>query len=631
MEAQPRQTRILKFGTFEVDLEAGELRKSGMRLKLAGRSFQILQFLLEHPQEIVTREQLQTHIWPPGTFVDYDLALKKAINRIREVLGDSADNPRYIETVPRRGYRFIAPLSVNGDAAVRASLTADPGLDATRGSGRTLRVGIALGAGVAMVLVAMLALIPSESWRPSAKAVAPQIHSLAVLPLQNLSADPAQEYFSDGMTDALITDLAQIDSLRVISRTSSMQYKQTKKPLSEIARELNVDGIVEGTVQRSGERVRITAQLIYGPSDKHLWANSYERETRDIFAIERDITDEIARQIRARVTTPAQAAVVQPRPVNLGALEAYLQGNYYLNKGNGDEGMRKAEQYFQHAIDADPAYAPAYVGMAYSHYLLLRSTTDDRAMRRASAERAVALDPSYAAARRALGTMKYADWDWTGAEQEFRRAIALNPNDAQAHAELCQILDVTERHDESLSECQTAQQLDPDYDHLSLTMEARGQYDQAIELLQRSIEHHPQDAFLRYFLYREYGLKGMHKESIYQLEQSLTLIGLPEIALRVHSAYTAAGYRAALQEYARQLEQLHANGYVFMPRLVAEVYTQLGNYDRAFYWLEQGYQQRNRIGGYGGLDVITIEHDLDPLHSDPRWANLVRRVGLQSS
>jgi TolB-like protein len=345
-----------------VDLEAGELRKSGVRQKLSGQPLQVLQFLLEHPQGIVTREQLQRYVWPNGTVVDYDLALKKAVVRIREVLGDSADSPRFIETIPRRGYRFIAPLNGHLKAG---GVTGPPveGSPVTSLRPRfSFRVGLMIGLGAAVLLAAILALVPSDSWRrPFGKPSPPQIRSLAVLPLQNLSGDSSQEYFSEGITDALITDLAQIESLKVISRTSTMQYKETRKSLPDIARELNVDAIVEGTVQRSGDRVRITAQLIRGPSDKHLWAKSYERDMRDVFTLEREVTDDIANQVRAQIAAQGQPAPAQPRPLNLNALDAYLQGQYHLNNNNNDlamgardEELRKAAELFQHAIDADP-------------------------------------------------------------------------------------------------------------------------------------------------------------------------------------------------------------------------------------------------------------------------------------
>jgi TolB-like protein/DNA-binding winged helix-turn-helix (wHTH) protein len=270
----------IRFGVFELDTESGELRKQGVKVRLQEQPFQILQVLLEHPGKIVTREELQRRIWPSDTFVDFDTGLYNAIKRLREALGDSADTPRFIETLSRRGYRFIAAVGGNGDALAQV-----PTLEAPKPArSRNLQLGIVLGLGAAILLGAVLGVTVSDFWRHRlGKSATPQIRSIAVLPLQNLSRDPEQEYFSDGMTDALITDLAQIGSLKVISRTSSMQYKETKKSLPEIARDLNVDGIVEGTVQRSGDRVRITAQLIHGVSDKHVWANSYERRDRSMF------------------------------------------------------------------------------------------------------------------------------------------------------------------------------------------------------------------------------------------------------------------------------------------------------------------------------------------------------------
>jgi len=303
-------SRVLKFAAFEVDLEAGELRKSGMRQQLAAQAFEVLRVLLEHPQEVVTREELRQRIWAKDTVVNYDLALRKAITRLREVLGDSAQSPLFIETIPRRGYRFIAPLRrLSGSVAL-------PGLRPAEGQwwfSPSLRAGLVLGLGASFTALALMGLLGRFAPQRPGGTATPRIRSLAVLPLQNLSGDPAQEYFSDGMTDALITDLAQMGSLRVISRTSAMQYKQTRKSLPEIARELNVDGIVEGTVQRYGDRVRITVQLIVAPSDEHLWVSSYDRKVADVLAIETEVAADATHHVQARLTTQHQTPSAQPR------------------------------------------------------------------------------------------------------------------------------------------------------------------------------------------------------------------------------------------------------------------------------------------------------------------------------
>src|SRR5271166_1198233 len=347
---------VFRFGVFEVDLREGELRKSGLRVKLQEQPFQLLVTLLERPGEMVSREELQRRLWPADTFVDFDHSLNNAIKKLREALGDQAENPRFIETLHRRGYRFIAPMDGNGTSAASASVEsalikkagAEP--RPTRGS----RVGIALGLGAFAAILLLLVLGSNKFWsRPSATSTSLQIRSLAVLPLQNLSADPAQDYFSDGITEALITDLAQIGSLKVISRTSSMQYKQTHKPLPEIARELNVDGIVEGTVQRSGQRVRITTQLIHGASDKHVWAETYEGDVRDVLALESRVARSVSAAIEIQLTPVQKSRLADSPPIDQEAYDLYLKGRYFWNKRDR-EGLTTALKYFQQAAEKQP-------------------------------------------------------------------------------------------------------------------------------------------------------------------------------------------------------------------------------------------------------------------------------------
>src|SRR6202045_1868539 len=406
-----------RFGGFEVDLRIGEVPKHGFKIKPQYQPFHVLQILLEHPGELVAREELQRQIWPADTFVDFEKGLNNAIKRLRDALGDSAEQPRFIETHSRRGYRFIGSITA-GNGAGRTEERSPTGRISVPLPSRPLYRRLAIGVVLFLAFVATVFGfdVGGVRHRWSMRASSPVIHSLAVLPLANLSNDPNQEYFSDGMTDALITDLAQIASLKVISRTSTMQYKQTKKTLPEIAHELGVDGIVEGTVQRSGDSVRITAQLIYGPADKHLWANSYERDMRDVFALQRDVAEDVAKQVQARLMTRKQAlpSPAVPRLVDPEVLDAYIQGNYHLNgrgRGGGDEEEKKALAYFQHAIDLDPNFASAYIGVAQAHASLSRVEPEDLVIWRRAAEKAVELDPSSSDAILTVGETKDQAWD----------------------------------------------------------------------------------------------------------------------------------------------------------------------------------------------------------------------------
>jgi TolB-like protein/DNA-binding winged helix-turn-helix (wHTH) protein/Tfp pilus assembly protein PilF len=626
----------LCFSDFEVDLRSGELRKHGIRIKLQVQPFHVLQILLEHPGEVVTREELQKRIWPADTFVDFDQGLNNAVKKLREALGDDAEKPRFIETLSKRGYRFIVAVH-NGaanctleDTSARGTV---PEMSAPVVRKKRFAWGYLLGAALAVTLGVVLGLNTEGTRnRLLGKSAGPRIQSLAVLPLQNLTADPAQEYFSDGMTDALITDLAQIGSVKVISRTSSMQYKQTKKSLPEIARELNVEGIVEGTVQHSGDRVRITVQLLHGPSDRHIWAKSYERDMRDVFALERDVTEDITRQVQAQLATPGQRPLPQPRPVDPKVLEAYLQGNYHLSRygeGSGQEEQKKAAGYFQQAIDADPNFAPAYVGLASAHKELLRGSSEDIAIRKKSLERALELDPNDSEARAWLGFLKWQPFlDWQGAEAEFRRATFLSPNNAEAHHLLGLLLVTLGRVSEGLQECQIAQQLDPNHNQRSLALYLARDYDAAIEALRTTLQRDSNNGGLRCFLSQNYTMKGMQDEAVQELAQCYSLFGETKAADHIRNAYAVAGYAGAMRQWAKELENLQATKHVFVPGNLAAAYAILGDKDRAFYWLEQAYEHREMVSIDGGVYFLPADPTYDPLRSDPRFKELLRRIGL---
>ena len=623
----------IRFGVFELDPETGELRKQGLKVRLQEQPFQILKILLEHPGKVVTREELRQQIWPSDTFVDFNQGLYNATKKLREALGDSADTPRYIETLSRRGYRFIGAVSGNGSTArTAAEVPQEAATTESHKPRHNSRIGIVVGTGGVVLLVVVLGLVPS-GWRHRLlyKAAAPEIRSIAVLPLQNLSGDPAQEYFSDGMTDALITDLAQIGSLKVISRTSSMQYKGVgKKSLPEIARDLNVDGIVEGTVQRSGDRVRITAQLIHGLSDKHLWANSYERELRDAFALERDIADDIAQQVQARLETRSERGPTRPRPVDPKVLDAYVRGSYYLNgrgRGAGDEEQKKAREYFQQAIDLDPNFAPAYIGLADAHDVLSWPEPEDLVIIRRLAEKAVELDPTSSDARLELGQAKWEAWDWSGAEEDFRRALALNPNNINAHDMLGSVLDVTGRLDEGWKESQIAQELDPKHDHLAESLYQRGQFDQAIEIRQRVAIRDPIDGYNHYALAMNYAHRQMFKEFTREMGKATTLYGLPEVASRLQHAYDQSGGEGVVREWAKELEHLAATRVLYLPGALAQLYAALGDKNRAFYWLEE-YRQHHDVATADATIFFKTDPWFASIRSDPRFGDFLRRVGL---
>jgi TolB-like protein/DNA-binding winged helix-turn-helix (wHTH) protein/cytochrome c-type biogenesis protein CcmH/NrfG len=627
--------RAIRFALFEVDLGARELRKQGVRIKLQEQPFQILHLLLERPGQVVSREELRQRIWPADTFVDFDHGLYSAIKKLREALGDSAENPRFIETLSKRGYRFIAPVDGNGTGGAwpvpEPGLLEKAGTEARPWYRRNLIPLLAIFA-VAAILVGVLVGGNTDKFRQwfLGASTPPPMRSLAVLPLQNLSGDTGQGYFTDGMTDALITDLSQIGSLKIISRTSSMQYKETKKSLPQIARELNVDGVIEGTVQRSGDHVRITAQLIQGPTDKNLWAKSYERDTRDIFMLEREVARDIAHEVQARIATQNQAPLTQLRPVNPKALDAYLQGNYHLRKGQmrvQDKELRTAEEYFQQAIDAAPDFALAYAGLAEAHHNLFWRSSEDFTLMKGAAEKAVALDPTSSQARVELAITKSEDWDWSGAEEEFRRAIALNPNNAIAHDQLAGCLDAMGRLEEGWQEHELAQELDPNQDHLSWALYWQREYDRSIELLQKTLESRPQDAIMRWFLALDYEQKGMYKEWVRELGETFTLMGFPESAGRIQHAFAASGYQGALRQEARELEHWAASKQAYVPGVLADVYTSLGDKDRAFYWLGQGVNH-HQMAVTDILDWLKVDPQLAPLRSDPRFNDLLRRAGL---
>ena len=632
--------KAVRFGPFEADLRAGELRKHGVKLKLVGQPFEVLAMLLESPGQLVTREELRTRLWPTDTFVDFDHGLNAAVNKLRDALSESAEKPTYVETLPRRGYRFISAVELPDSLGLKlavpempASLESPVVVAETQIPSRYGRRRVFM---TALVLVVILAVVfgfdpGGVRHRLVGQPSVPRIQSIAVLPLENLSKDPEQEYFADGMTDELITNLAQISALRVISRTSAMQYKGTKKSLSEIARELRVDAVVEGTVMHSGDRVRITAQLIEASTDHHLWAASYDRDLQNVLSMQEEVTRAIVSEVRVKLTAQEQARLASMHPINPEAFQLWLKGRYYWYKLN-PEGLQKAIEYFQQALEKDPAYAPAYAGLADSYNLLaffnVFPPREVMPKAKAAAVKALELDDNLAEAQVSLGWAGFTyDLDWPAAGKHFERAIVLNPAYPLAHSYYSLYLGALGRPEEGLTEAKRALDLDPvspainHYVVVQLYLARR--FDEAIEQCRKTLELDPSFTPVHGTLAEVYSAKGMYREALAEYEEYSALSGgSPRSTAFVGYAHARLGQRS---QAFRVLEQLRAaSKQKYVPALsFAIVYVGLGEKEQAFLWLEKAYDERTN-----SLAYLKVQATWDPLRSDPRFADLVRRIGL---
>jgi len=630
----------LHFGVFELDLRSGELRKHGLRIRLQEQPFQVLAMLLEQPGEVVTREDLQKKLWPADTFVDFDHGLNKAINKLREALGDSAESPRFVETVARRGYRFLAEVKIADSASARASgLATQPQrpedartlLQSSRNSAAPKRHLPALAWKIS-VFVLLLLTASLAAWRLHFwNSPSPGIRSLAVLPLESLSNDPSQDFFADGMTDELISDLGQISALRVISRTSVMAYKHTRKPLRQIARELNVDAVIEGTVLRSGDQVRITAQLIDASADKHLWSQSYEGELRDTLALQSKVARAIADQIQINLNPREQAALKSAKVVNPQAYVSYLKGRYFWNKRSA-ESLKVALAYFNQAIDEDPAYAQAYSGLSDTYALLgdwqyaVMTPKEALPKAKAAAIKALELDNALGEAHNSLAfCLDGFDWNFDSAGKEFLRAIELNPGYATAHHWYAWHLALLHRYDEALEEMRKAESLDP----LSLVINAdlaellalAHSYDESIQQSRKTIEMDPNFGLAHNHLGQAYLQKHMYSEAIAELEKAVQLSGGgPTCMANLARADAASGKRSEAERLLTDLKKRSSPGYSHGSE-IAVIYASLGDPDQAMNWLEKGFEERFNPG-------VLLRPGFDPLRSDPRFQDLTRRIGL---
>jgi TolB-like protein/DNA-binding winged helix-turn-helix (wHTH) protein/Tfp pilus assembly protein PilF len=736
--AEQTQKPVVRFGVFEASLLSGELRKHGLLIRVPGQPFKILAIFLERPGEVITRDELRRSLWPAETFVDFEHSLNSAIKKLRESLGDSAENPRYIETLPRVGYRFIAPVNAGdteaaapaiagnlvyefgpfrldprrrllltnnqpvplqptafetlltlvrnsdkvilkedlmkvvrpdtvveesnltenisalqralGDTAAgpryievrtisepEAIIAEDPvgAVSPASPAGEAPRRNRPVGSLVVAGAVAIALVFSWLAWRRfgPGPAQVPSRVMVAVLPFQNLSGDPEQEYFADGLTEEMITQLGRLqpERLGVIARTSVIAYKHSDKRLDQIGRELGVQYVLEGSFRRSADRLRITAQLIYVKDQTHLWAEEYDRWSKDLVGLQGEVAVAVAQQIQLQLTPRQKAELNRPRLIDPQTHEEYLRGRFFYNQRTA-EGMRKAIEHFHIAITRDPAYGEAYATLAHVYDALaaysFEAPNEVLPKANAAARKALALDDRADEAYVALGlvSLQY-DRNWAESERNFRRAIEVNPNEPITHhAYGSTYLAAVGRLDESLAELRKAHELDPLSPIITVAIGASLWYpyrkpDAAMEQFQKTFDIAPHFEAAHYFIARGYAWTDSYREALAELEKIESTDNVPAIGLRGY-IYAAQGRTQDALLVVNQLEQLSKRGYVD-PMFIANIYAGLGNRDSSFLWLERAYDEHSL-----GMMELKLSPAYAKIRSDSRFAGLVRRVGI---
>jgi TolB-like protein/DNA-binding winged helix-turn-helix (wHTH) protein/Flp pilus assembly protein TadD len=643
MASSAGASSVIRFGAFELDGANGELRKAGVSLKIHPQPLQVLLLLAQHAGQTVTREEIQRCLWGDNTFVDFERGINFCVNQIRATLGDDAEKPRYVETLPRRGYRFIAPIKMDISGTT-------PGLDEHVSEGpadqgfRPVAVPAEEAATLlhshtaaptrkhshflaALGLVVVIALAVGWQWRARQRVV--PIRSLAVLPFENLSGDAAQDYFADGMTEALITELGKISALRVISRQSMMQYKGTKKSAPEIASELKVDAVIEGSVQRVGDSARVSVQLIQAAPERHLWADSYDRQARDVLALHGEVARTVAKEIKVTLTPQEEVRLASARTVNPAANEAYFRGRYFLDRRSKAD-IDEALADLQKAVDLDPKFAPAYASLseAYLAVAFYDSTHQAELTAKAYAAtlKALELDDTLSAAHYTLGAHRARAWDWSGAEGEYRRAIELNPSNASAHTWYADLLVILGRISEADVETQRAEDLDPAslevYGAATAPLYYGRRFDQLIEHCQGWVKRNPNMEWnYHHCLGAIYVQVGRHEEAITELREALKSSTMFEhTATELAHALAVAGKRREAWKALDPVQNVPWRTFG-----AALVHTGLGEKDEAFHSLEKAIDLRAPL-----IVLLKVDPRFDSLRQDPRFPNLLRRMNLPS-
>jgi TolB-like protein/DNA-binding winged helix-turn-helix (wHTH) protein/Flp pilus assembly protein TadD len=662
----------IRFGEdFELDLRPRRLRRGSHVLKLERIPLEILILLLEHRGEIVSRDEIVARVWGNDVFLDTDNSIRGAIRKIRQALKDDPETPRFIQTVTGRGYRFIAPIispqeehttePPKPEASVVSTAVqsfvrkpdswpqgGSPGLmdqEQKRTAGQVAGNEIASGqvrrhartwvfVGLAsLAAVSVLSLREFWSWRASrVPAVSQRRTVLAVLPFDNLSRDPDQEFFSEGLTEEMIAQLGRLnrDRLKVVARSSVAKYKGSTLTAREIGKELNADYLVQGSIRRSSDRIRITVQLIKARDGIDVWTESYDRELKDVLAVQDSVVRSIASEIHIALTEEQEERLATPRQISPEAYEAYLKGRYYWNKRTG-ESMQKAEQYFEQAIDKDPTYAAAYSGVADCNSGLtwhgFKSPAEALPKAYAAARKALEINPESAEAHASLGLAMTHSWDWTGAEAEFRRALQLDPQYANAHHWYGDYLSIRRRHGEALAEAKRALELDPLNLMISTWVGLRyymaRDYSRAIDQNRNSVELDPNFAAAHLLLGEDYREAGLHSEAVNELKKAANLSGdSPLYTAQVAVALAVEGRSGDALRIAHELEAISRKRYV-SPYGVAQIYAALNKNEDTFKWLEAAYEDHAVWMGYLAVDPI-----FDRYRSDERFKDLLRRVGL---
>ena len=622
MQGSTSSTGIVRFGIFQLDLEAHELHKAGVKVRLQDQPFRVLALLVTKAGQLVTREELRQNIWPTDVYVAFDQGLNNAIKKVRDALGDSADAPRFIETVAKHGYRFLAPVS---------GLPPRPSEATVRSGLRTIRNN-AFTTLAATLLLAALAYWTGH--RPAIRAKPPSGKAiLAVLPFDNLSRDPDQEFFSDGLTEEMIAQLGKLnpERLSVIARGSVVKYKGGSTAPNEVGKELHADYLLEGSVRRASDRVRITVQLIQVRDQTDLWTESYDHELRDILAVQDSVARAVANQIHITLTPEQQTRLARPRSkLDPAAYESYLRGRYYWNKRTA-EGMQKAATYFLEAVNKDPEYGAAYSGLADCSSGLtwhgFSSPAEALPKANAAALKAVAINPESAEAHASLALVLHHQMDWPGAESEFRRALLLDPQYANAHHWYGDYLSAKRRHDEALQEAKRALELDPLNlmigTWVGLRFYLAHKYDRAIEQGRNTIELDPNFAAAHLVVGQSYVQVRRHKEGLAELQRAASLSGNSPLYLaQVAVAHAAAGRRAEALRIAAQLRKMSDERYV-SPYGLAQIYAASNDREQTFKWLQTAHD-----GHAVWMSYLAVDPVFDRFRSDQRFQDLLRRLGL---